>query len=209
VGQLLKVMDKAEGGRPTEKTCHAAGQVSTLPELGITRNQSSQRQKLADVDDEAFEEAVKQDRPSTSGIIGASSKGPNRREVCKRQRALIGLIEAGTAQVETMDGKYAWEKLYTAVLILATGTGPIQQRLEHAYVPHLMSLRSDHHFPWPDLRQRFEDLMEEMAPEGRFDIALASWSELDLRRIVEGIVGVFNGVARRLGRVDGIPAMHS
>ena len=69
VGQLLKVMDKAEGGRPTDKTCHDTGQVSTLPELGISRNQSSQWQKLADVDDELFETAVKEDRPTTGGII--------------------------------------------------------------------------------------------------------------------------------------------
>jgi len=44
-------MDKAKGGRPTDKTCHDTGQVSTLPELGISRNQSSQWQKLAKVRD--------------------------------------------------------------------------------------------------------------------------------------------------------------
>lgn len=44
-----------------------------LPELGVIRDQSSQWQKLPKVPEEEFEEAVRAERPSTSGIIAASS----------------------------------------------------------------------------------------------------------------------------------------
>ena len=91
-----------------------------------------------------------------------------------------------------MNGDYAWEKLYTAVLIVASESGSIHERLRGAYIPHLMSLRADHHFPWEDLRQRFKDLIEELAPNGRVDIALATLPEIDLKRIVEELVGLYD-----------------
>lgn len=97
-----------------------------------------------------------------------------------------------------MDGDYAWEKLYTAVLLLAAGTGTLQERLADAHSSSLTRLRADHHFPWPDLRQRFEDLMEEIAPAGgRADVALSAWPEVDLKRIAEGVVGLYDAVTRR------------
>ena len=98
-----------------------------------------------------------------------------------------------------MEGHYAWEKLHVAVLALAAGSGSPRDRLEDAYVSSLIRLRPEHHFPWPDLRQRFEDLMQDMAPEGKSKVALASWPDEDLKRIAEGIVGVYDRVARRMG----------
>ena len=98
-----------------------------------------------------------------------------------------------------MSGSYAREKLQTAVLILAAGTGTLRERLEDAYVSSLIRLRPEHHFPWPELRQRFEDLMEELAPSGDVKTALASWPEHDLKRIAEGLVGLADGIARRVG----------
>ncbi len=84
-----------------------------------------------------------------------------------------------------MDGHYAWEKLHCAVLSLATGLGPLRDRLEDAYVSSLVRLRPMHHFPWPDLRQECEDLLEEMAPGRQFKVALAAWPDEDLQRIAE------------------------
>ena len=97
------------------------------------------------------------------------------------------------------EGEYAWEKLHTAVLILAQGTGSLRERLEDAYTSSLIRLRPDHHFPWSDLRQRYTDLVEEIAPSGDFRTALVSWSDHDLQRIVEDLVGVYDSVARRRG----------
>ncbi len=54
VEQLLKVMEKAEGGRPTEKTPAVASGVSSLADLGVSHKQSSQWQKLAKVAEQEF-----------------------------------------------------------------------------------------------------------------------------------------------------------
>ncbi len=98
-----------------------------------------------------------------------------------------------------MDGHYAWEKTHVAVLMLAAGTQSLRGRLEDAYVFSLIRLRPEHDFPWPDLRQKFEDLMQEMAPEGNFLVALSAWPDEDLKRIAEGIVGLYDRIARRMG----------
>jgi hypothetical protein len=47
----------------------------TLPDLGVSRDQSSQWQKLAAISDEDFEQALSgPDRPTTNGIITAHSE---------------------------------------------------------------------------------------------------------------------------------------
>ncbi len=73
VGQLLKGMDKAKGGGDQKSADHRyqddTGDRETLADLGLSKKQSSQWQKLADVDEEVFEQAVKEDRPTTGGII--------------------------------------------------------------------------------------------------------------------------------------------
>lgn len=104
----------------------------------------------------------------------------------------------GCAVAAVTSGDYAQEKLQTAVLILAVGSGTLRERLEDAYLSSLIRLRAEHHFPWPDLRQRFEDLMEEIAPGGDFRSALAAWPELDLSRIAESVVSLNDRVAREM-----------
>jgi hypothetical protein len=52
-GQLLKEIEKHEGRRP-KKTAREERQVSTLTDLGITRDRSSKWQKLEDVPREVF-----------------------------------------------------------------------------------------------------------------------------------------------------------
>ncbi len=98
-----------------------------------------------------------------------------------------------------MDGHYAWEKLHFAVLALAAGSGSLRDRLEDAYVSSLERLRPELHFPWPDLLEECQDLMREVAPEGQFKIALASWPEEDLKRIAERVVSLYDRVTRRVG----------
>ena len=46
----------------------------TLADLGVTRNQSSQWQKLAAIPDDEFERALQVEHPSTNGIITAHSE---------------------------------------------------------------------------------------------------------------------------------------
>jgi len=77
-GQLLAEMEKAKGSPGNQHTgpVERADRSKTLPELGISRDQSSQWQKLAKIPEEEFEEAVRAERPSTSGIIAASAPRP-------------------------------------------------------------------------------------------------------------------------------------
>jgi hypothetical protein len=98
-----------------------------------------------------------------------------------------------------MSAGYAWEKLHTAVLILAQGSRPLRERLEDAYISSLIRLHPEEDFPDLDARDRFNTLMDEIAPNGRLDIALANWPDEDLSRIVEGLVGLYDTIARRLG----------
>jgi hypothetical protein len=73
-GQLLKAMEKAKGGRPSDKTGNTTLPVS-LQELGVSKRQSADWQKLADVPDEEFDAALadKTARPTTNGIIRATT----------------------------------------------------------------------------------------------------------------------------------------
>jgi hypothetical protein len=98
-----------------------------------------------------------------------------------------------------MSDDYAWEKLFTAVLILASGSGSLRERLENAYISSLIRIRPEHHFQDADTKERYVRLIEEIAPEGRSDVAISMWPEEDLKRIAEELVGLYDSVARRLG----------
>lgn len=70
-GQLLREMEKAKGGNPS---LTPRGSAKTLGDLGITYDQSSNWQKLADVPDEQFETALAGEaKPTTNGIIAAAA----------------------------------------------------------------------------------------------------------------------------------------
>jgi hypothetical protein len=85
-GQLLAQMDKLKG-RP-EKASDAV----TLSDVGVSRNQSSQWQQLAEIPDEDFEVALQAERPTTSGIIAAHTE-PSRRQMDERALWLWGRLQ--------------------------------------------------------------------------------------------------------------------
>jgi hypothetical protein len=79
-GQLLKEREKAKGGdhggkpRIDGSRLAPSNPVQTLADIGISKQQSSRWQRLADVPDEEFEQALKSEqKPTTSGIIAAHS----------------------------------------------------------------------------------------------------------------------------------------
>ena len=67
-GQLLAEMDKLKG-RPAK-----ASGATTLSDLGISRDQSSNWQKLASIPDDHFEAAITGEHPSATGIIAAHAE---------------------------------------------------------------------------------------------------------------------------------------
>jgi hypothetical protein len=103
--ELLRIVDRAKRGDGNSQTMLGR---STLTDLGVTRDQSSRWQKLADVAQEQFEAALAGpiQKPSTSGIINsvdpvrakvaaASSARAISRTYSKRRRCgMIPLAEA-------------------------------------------------------------------------------------------------------------------
>jgi hypothetical protein len=80
-GQLLKEIEKAKGGRPTETPRADRGVSKTLADDGISYDQSSRWQKLADVPEDQFEAALAgPDKPTTNGIIAGATEPPPRRD---------------------------------------------------------------------------------------------------------------------------------
>ena len=88
------------------------------------------------------------------------------------------------------------EKFLTATRVLASGTGTLKVRLRLALVPDLLVLRQDQ-MPWPDLWDRFITLREEVAPNGRRDVALEQWWDFELGRIAQEVVDIFDEITRR------------
>lgn len=71
-GELLRAMQKAKGGNPSHGT--RGSDEPTLFDLGVSYDQSSKWQRLADVPEDEFETALSDPdkKPSTAGIIAAA-----------------------------------------------------------------------------------------------------------------------------------------
>jgi hypothetical protein len=95
------------------------------------------------------------------------------------------------------DGQAIRETLYTATRLLASGTGALKVRLRAAFTPELMALRPED-FPWPDLGLRWGTLLDELAPDRRPQILVASWWDFELVRVAEELVDIYDQVSRRL-----------
>lgn len=76
-GRLLAEREKAKGGQPYQSDRPTGSYTTqTLSDLGISKQQSSDWQKLAAIPDEDFEVALATaEHPTTSGLISAHSEG--------------------------------------------------------------------------------------------------------------------------------------
>ena len=116
VGQLLKVGPKAkgalkQGSNPPRSSSTTTG--TTLKSLGITKDQSSRWQKLADMSEDEFELAIgtKTSKPSTNGILKGAIPPSEKAVVSKDALRLWGrLSEFGS---EEWLAKSPTEVMYT------------------------------------------------------------------------------------------------
>lgn len=97
---------------------------------------------------------------------------------------------------------YVWEKLYTAVNILATGQGTIQERLGSAYMDSLMRLSGDRDEIPEEIRSDFEVLKRELTrekaqgDEGTIAATMRIMDPHEAARHAEKIVEMFDTVAK-------------
>jgi len=75
--------------------------------------------------------------------------------------------------------------------------GPLKARLQAALTLEVMTLQAED-FPWADLGQRFEAVINEVAPSRGSHVVLAQWWDFELSHIAEEIVDIYDQVARRL-----------
>jgi hypothetical protein len=95
-GQLLKKLEKAKGAREpgTERgTRSSPSTASTLKQLGISKDQASKWQQLADVPDAEFEAALAAPKkPSTSGILKKNKPKPKKKPMDPKALWLWGRL---------------------------------------------------------------------------------------------------------------------
>ena len=70
-------------------------------------------------------------------------------------------------------------------------------RLRTAFTADLLALRAGH-FPWPDLGERWDAVLNELAPNERPIITLEEWWDFELIRVVQEIVDIYDEVGSRL-----------
>lgn len=94
--------------------------------------------------------------------------------------------------------RYGWEKFHGAVHSLA-GESTIQERLENAYVFHIIHLRKDNDIPI-ELHDKFDEVVFLMtnadAPEGRVNAAVIAMDEMTRSRVTENIISLYDSLCR-------------
>jgi hypothetical protein len=70
---LLKQIEKAKAGRPSNNRCPEGTDFLTLRDRGISKKQSANWQKMAAIPDEEFEASLtdRTHKPTTTGLIRA------------------------------------------------------------------------------------------------------------------------------------------
>lgn len=97
---------------------------------------------------------------------------------------------------------YVWEKLYTAVNILVTGQGTIQERLGSAYADSLMRLGGDRDEIPEEIRNDFEALEkaltreEAQGEEGTIEATMRVMEADEAAKHAETILNMFDTVAK-------------
>ncbi|MDO6406242.1 hypothetical protein [Pantoea phytobeneficialis] len=94
--------------------------------------------------------------------------------------------------------RYGWEKFHGAVHSLS-GEGTILERLENAYVFHIIHLRKENDIPI-ELHEQFDEVVSLMtnadAPEGRVNAAVRAMDQMTRSRVIENIISLYDSLCR-------------
>lgn len=93
---------------------------------------------------------------------------------------------------------HAWRHLFSAVVLLATGSGQVAERLKLAYFENLLHISTNPHLP-EDLQEAFVSLMAEL--QVVYPDRLTSPETVDgarAARLAKRVVSLYEGVTRRL-----------
>jgi hypothetical protein len=102
------------------------------------------------------------------------------------------------------------EKLYEAVLTLATSNSPLKHRIREAWQLHLHRLIPKPAFP-PELEKDFDELHAEMfwekaiGNEGSYAVSAAAMTADAARRHAHRIVALFNSLLTKYGATTAPP----
>jgi hypothetical protein len=113
------------------------------------------------------------------------------------QRLRIVLQRYFPNSYKAITQNYTWEKLYTTVLILASGNGSVQDRLIDAYISSLMRLEPD---DLPKvLRKEFSELQYKLTRvepsypgEGRIHATISKMENIEANKVVEQIISIYD-----------------
>lgn len=95
-----------------------------------------------------------------------------------------------------MESRYAHEKLWQAVHVLATGSGDIQGRLASAAI-YLIRLRPEEDFNSEEHQETFKGIVHDLtkvpalADEGRIQATAAKMSDEEGRRLAGAILSLY------------------
>lgn len=96
---------------------------------------------------------------------------------------------------------YGWEKLFSAMLGLATGNEPIQQRLVNATAYALIHIRPEDDLPETS-RDRFQNLLRELTEveakgdEGRIAATINKLSDDDASHYAKEILSIYDDTTK-------------
>lgn len=93
---------------------------------------------------------------------------------------------------------HAWRHFFSAVVLLAAGSGPVAERLKLAYFDSLLHISPNPHLP-EDLQTDFAALMNEL--KSIYPDRLADPERIDstrAARLAKRVVSLYEGVTKKL-----------
>ena len=97
---------------------------------------------------------------------------------------------------------YGWEKLYSAVLGVASSTASLQERLGDAYLSSVTHIRAENvpENVWPRVEAFRKKLTSAKVSHNIVNATVRQMSDMDATELVGELVGMYDNVARAFGK---------